>query len=144
MIGQRTFRVGRLWILPSTVPLVLLGGLYELDMSTVVVGGAVSGLMTGLGLGMMRARTSISRVDVAARKVITRPTMWLMIILGIAFVLKIIMRYGLGNESPAWHSFVLCLVSSSIVGQHWRLYHAYKTAARGSGGPLPRDDWAAG
>lgn len=129
MSRRRAFRVGRLWIMPAAMVVVVGFGLSRLDCSPAVLTGLFTGLLAGVVLGIMRAKMSIDRIDVLARTIRIKPSIWFVLLFGAVFGLKAFVRIGLDSSFQGATAFILCLTAGTMCGQRWRFYQAFARAS---------------
>jgi hypothetical protein len=80
---------------------------------------------------VLRATASLDHVDVAARCIMTRPSLWLALLFAATFVLKVVLRHGPAAPMQEATDFVLCLTAASICAQRLRFYLAFRRAEVG-------------
>jgi hypothetical protein len=136
MMRQRSFRVGRLWVQPAVV-LILVGfGLYGTSVTTLSVAAITGGIVIGAALGIWRADTALDHVDVEGRRIMTKPNLVFALVFAATFALKAVVRHGPGASFQEATDFVMCLTAASICAQRLWFYRMFRRAEAGySGGP---------
>ncbi len=77
----------------------------------------------------MRAKMSIDRIDILARTIMTKPSLWFVLLFGTVFGLKVFVRLGLDSSFQGATAFILCLTAGSMCEQRWRFYQAFARAS---------------
>jgi sterol desaturase/sphingolipid hydroxylase (fatty acid hydroxylase superfamily) len=128
MTRQRAFRVNRLWIMPTAVLIVVAIGLSRTPVSSVGLAAMAAGLAAGAVLGFWRAKAALDRVDVAARSIMTKPSLVFALVFAATFALKAVIRHGPAASFQEATDFVLCLTAASICAQRLQLYRMFLRA----------------
>jgi hypothetical protein len=131
MVRQREFHINRMWIMPTAVLVVAAFGLSGSAMTPTVLLAIAIGTLAGVALGVLRATASLDHVDVAARRIMTKPSLWFALLFAATFVLKVVVRHGPMSALQEATDFVLCLTAASICAQRLQFYLAFRRAEAG-------------
>lgn len=129
MIKQREFHVDRLWIMPVLVLIVAGFGLSGASRSASGAAAIAAGLLAGAILGFVRAEFSVDHIDVAARSIATKPSVWFAVLFAATLLLKAMTRHGPLASFQEATNFVICLTAASVCAQRLQYYRLYSRAA---------------
>lgn len=137
MMRQRAFRVNRLWIQPAVVLAVVAIALLGAAPSPLFFEATAAGAIAGIVIGVLRAALAIDRVDLAARSILTKPSLWMAVLFAATFLLQVVVRHGPWNSVRDATYGVMCLTAASICAQRWQFYRVFQRVARGQQGEGP-------